>query len=60
MAKGRDRQMSSHSDDMPRLRNVEPVPVVLNGREAIGLKDPLGLSDQMLCIGKEALPVVAK
>jgi AmmeMemoRadiSam system protein B len=50
--------MSSHNET-PRLRHVEPVPVTVNGQEAIGLRDPLGLSDRMLCVGKETLPVLA-
>jgi AmmeMemoRadiSam system protein B len=58
MPERRNQQMSSR-DEMPKLRNVDPVPVLVNGRQAIGLRDPLGLSDRMLCVGREALPVLA-
>lgn len=51
--------MSFDRDEQPRLRNLEPVPVVVQGRQAIALKDPLHLTDQMLCVPREFLPVLA-
>lgn len=51
--------MSSDNEYRPRLRNVEPIRVMAGGREAIALKDPLQLQDQMVCIRQEALPVLA-
>jgi AmmeMemoRadiSam system protein B len=41
------------------LRNVEPVRIIVEGKEAIGLKDPLQLADKMVCFRKEALPLLA-
>lgn len=43
----------------PRLRRVEPVPVLMGGKEAIGLRDPLQLSDRMLCVSKDVLVVLS-
>jgi len=43
----------------PKLRNVEPVQLSVNGRAVIGLKDPLQLADRMICLERQALPVVA-
>lgn len=51
--------MSPDSDYMPKLRNVEPVQLMLQGGAAIGLKDPLGLVDEILCFRREALPLLA-
>lgn len=51
--------MSPDHDYKPRLRNVEPIPVLVQGKEAIGLKDPFQLIDGILCVPKEALPVLA-
>jgi AmmeMemoRadiSam system protein B len=51
--------MSPDNDYRPKLRNVEPVMVVLQGRQAVALKDPLALTDRMVCVGTEALPVLA-
>jgi MEMO1 family protein len=43
----------------PKLRNVEPVPVMVQGRQAIGLRDPLQLGEGMVCVQREALAVLA-
>ena len=43
----------------PKLRSVEPVPVMVQGRQAIGLRDPLQLSEGMVCVQREALAVLA-
>ncbi len=43
----------------PKLRSVEPVPVMVRGRQAIGLKDPLQLGEGMVCVQREALAVLA-
>lgn len=51
--------MSSDSEFRPRLRNVEPIRVVVEGSEAIALKDPLQLQDRLLCVRREALPILA-
>ena len=51
--------MGFDNDYKPKLRNVEPVPLSIGGRHAIGLKDPLQLADEMVCIPREAAPVVA-
>lgn len=53
--------METHPDavNMPKLRNVEPIPVVVRGVQAMGLKDPLGISTNMLCFPREALPVLS-
>ncbi len=44
---------------MPKLRPVEPVNVVVEGRQIVALKDPLQLTDRMLCVPSETLPVLA-
>jgi len=46
-------------DFRPKLRNLEPIPVVVQGRPAVGLKDPLGLREGLLCVQREALPILA-
>ncbi|MCA1961037.1 MAG: AmmeMemoRadiSam system protein B [Desulfomonile sp.] len=51
--------MSSNSEFYPKLRNLEPVRIVVDGSEAIALKDPLQLQDRMLCVRREALPILA-
>lgn len=51
--------MGSDNDYQPKLRNVEPVPLVVRGQPAVGLKDPLGLADRMLCVPRDVLHVVA-
>jgi len=43
----------------PKLRNVEPVPVMVQGRQVIGLRDPLQLSEGMVCVQREVLSVLA-
>ncbi|MGO9570054.1 MAG: AmmeMemoRadiSam system protein B [Desulfomonilaceae bacterium] len=47
------------SDSKPKLRNVDTIHLVLEGRPLIGLKDPLQLREEMICIGRDAVPVVA-
>ncbi|MBI4965268.1 MAG: AmmeMemoRadiSam system protein B [Desulfomonile tiedjei] len=51
--------MDPESDLKPRLRNIEPVQLAVNGRTVVGLKDPLQLKDQVICLQPEALPIVA-
>ena len=51
--------MSADNEYKPKLRNVEPIPVLVQGREAICLKDPFELADGMLCVPREALPILA-
>ena len=51
--------MAEERHDKPKLRAVEPVHLILQGNHVVGLKDPLQLSDQMLCFSKDALPVLA-
>lgn len=51
--------MTWDTDYKPKLRNVEPVHLSVSGRVVVGLKDPLQLTDHMICLEKQALPVVA-
>ena len=51
--------MTGDTDIKPKLRNVEPVAVVIQGRQVIGLRDPLCLSENMVCFHREALPLLA-
>ncbi|MFH1117811.1 MAG: AmmeMemoRadiSam system protein B [Pseudomonadota bacterium] len=51
--------MTADRNDKPKLRSVEPVRFVHQGRQLVGLKDPLKLTDRMLCFSVEALPVLA-
>jgi len=51
--------MNSDLQIMPRLRPIEPVELAVQGRRVIGLKDPLQLSDNVLCFHHEALPLLA-
>ncbi len=44
--------------EKPRLRNVEPVQVSLQGDIAIGLRDPMQIADQIVCIQPWAFPIV--
>jgi len=46
-------------DYKPRLRNVEPFATVYQGRKVIGLKDPLRLSDKVVFVQQETLPLLA-
>jgi MEMO1 family protein len=50
--------MSLEPGDRPKLRNIEPIPVMVDGRQAIGLKDPLQLRDEIVCVPREMLPVL--
>ena len=43
----------------PKLRSVEPVPVMVRGRQVIGLRAPLQLGEGMVCVQREALAVLA-
>ncbi len=51
--------MTSDSEYKPKLRHVEPTPVIVNGREAVGLRDPLQLTDGIVCVEEGMLPVLA-
>lgn len=51
--------MCADRNDKPRLRYVEPVRVVHEGRELVGLRDPLRLSDRTLCFSMDTLPLLA-
>ncbi len=51
--------MGFDNNSCPRLRNVEPVRVLMQGRDAIALKDPLQLSDQVLCVDAQTIQVLA-
>jgi MEMO1 family protein len=51
--------MNLEDDDRPRLRNVDPFPVVVQGMQAVGLKDPLQLTDRMVCVPREFLFALA-
>ncbi len=46
-------------DSRPTLRNVEPVQVAAQGRSVIGLRDPLQLTNHMICLHPDALHVLA-
>ncbi len=50
--------MSLNIHYMPKLRPVEPVGLVVEGREAIGLTDPLRISDQTVCVDRSVLPLL--
>ncbi len=51
--------MCADRNDRPKLRSVVPVQVVHQGRQLVGLRDPLKLSDQMLCFTTDTLPLLA-
>jgi MEMO1 family protein len=51
--------MGWDENSRPRLRQIEPVQLILEGRPVIGFKDPLQLLDRMLCVRQEVVPVVA-
>jgi len=51
--------MGMDADVRPKLRQLDPVALVLDGKAVIGLKDPLRLSARMLCVTDEAIPVLA-
>jgi MEMO1 family protein len=51
--------MSRDPEYMPRLRNVEPVAVEVEGRRAVALRDPLQLSENMLVVDREALALMS-
>jgi MEMO1 family protein len=43
----------------PKLRNVDPLPVMIQGRQVIWLKDPLQLADSKLYMERQALSLLA-
>ncbi|MEW6140482.1 MAG: AmmeMemoRadiSam system protein B [Thermodesulfobacteriota bacterium] len=51
--------MLADRNSKPKVRPVEPVPVVMDGKQVVALKDPLQLSDRMLCVTRETLAVIA-
>jgi MEMO1 family protein len=51
--------MNRDRNYMPKLRQVEPVQLVLEGRQVVALKDPLQLTGRMLCVQPGVLPVLA-
>lgn len=51
--------MSPDIFDMPKLRAVEPIQTVVQGKRVIALKDPLQLTDRMICVGRDTLPLLA-
>jgi hypothetical protein len=51
--------MTYEPDYKPQLRMVEPFPAVVQGKRVIGLKDPLGLSENVVLVPQEALPILA-
>ncbi len=44
---------------MPKLRPVEPMQLSVQGRQVIALKDPLQLTEKMLFVRRDALPLLA-
>lgn len=46
-------------DCRPRLRKVEPVQIAAQGRQAVGLRDPLELTNHMVCLHPDALYLLA-
>jgi MEMO1 family protein len=50
---------ASDPDYRPKLRNVDVINLAIEGRPVIGLKDPLQLREEMVCIHREAVPLVA-
>ena len=40
--------------ETPKLRPVEAFPVEIEGRQMIGLRDPLGISPEVLFLSPEA------
>ncbi len=51
--------MNLDTEIKPRLRNVDPVRVMVDGTQVIGLRDPLGLSENMVCFHPQTIPVLA-
>lgn len=51
--------MSSSDDLLPKLRNVTPMRVDIDGVQAIALRDPLQLTDTVICVAAEAIPLLA-
>ncbi len=46
-------------DYKPKLRNVEPIGAIYQGKRVISLKDPLRLSDKVVFVQQETLPLLA-
>ncbi|MDQ1238496.1 MAG: hypothetical protein QG577_681 [Thermodesulfobacteriota bacterium] len=51
--------MTYEPDYKPQLRMVEPFPAVVQGKRVVGLKDPLGLSENVVLVPQEVLPLLA-
>lgn len=51
--------MSWDENSTPRLRPLEPINLVVEGKPVIALKDPLELLDHMVCVQKDAVPILA-
>jgi MEMO1 family protein len=52
-------QVNPDALNMPKLRNVEPVTVVVQGMPAIALKDPLQISENVVCVHRDAVHLLA-
>lgn len=50
--------MEDTPQNCPKLRPIEAFPIVQEGRQLIGLRDPTGLSDRALTISRGALAVL--
>ncbi len=50
--------MSRDPLEKPKLRNIDPTPVIIKGRPAVILKDPLELSEQTLVMDRDSLALV--
>ncbi len=51
--------MSNAPDYKPKLRNIEPFAASYQGKHVIGLNDPLRLSDKIVFVPHETLPLLA-
>jgi len=51
--------MSWDENSTPRLRPLEPISLMVEGKPVIALKDPLELLDHTVCVQKEAVPLLA-
>ncbi len=50
--------MAYAPEDRPRIRNVEPVLVAVQGRPVVALKDPLQIAPHTVCLAQEVLPLL--
>jgi AmmeMemoRadiSam system protein B len=48
-------QVNPDAINTPKLRNVEPISVVVQGQPAIALKDPLQISENVVCMHPDAV-----